>query len=64
MPGIRVRLKVGEQVEKALRSLKKKVDKEGVLKTLKAKRHYQKPSVRKRLKSKMAAKYRIKKSRT
>ncbi|EPP34386.1 ribosomal protein S21 [Chlamydia ibidis] len=56
MPSVKVR--VGEPVDRALRVLKKKVDKEGILKTAKARRFYDKPSVKKRAKSKAAAKYR------
>lgn len=55
MPSVKVR--AGELVDKALRALKKKVDKEGIMKTAKAKRFYDKPSVRKRAKSKAALKY-------
>lgn len=50
----------GESLEKSLRILKKKLDKEGVMKTIKARRFYEKPSVRKKNKQKQAAKYRIK----
>lgn len=56
MPGVKVRM--GESIEKALRILKKKLDKEGVIKTAKARRFYDKPSVKKRAKSKAAAKFR------
>ena len=53
-----VKVRMGESIEKALRALKKKVDKEGILKAHKAHRYYDKPSVRKRAKSKAALKYR------
>ena len=53
----------GETIEKSLRTLKKKLDKEGVMKTIKAKRFYDKPSVREKNKQKQALKYR-KKPRT
>jgi len=53
----RVKVRPGEPIEKALRSLKKKLDKEGVMKAVKAHRFYLKPSVRKRAKSKAAKKY-------
>ncbi len=59
MPNVRVR--TGESIEKALRSLKKKLDKEGIMKAAKAHRFYDKPSVKKRAKSKAALKYKIKK---
>ena len=47
-----IKLKKGEPVEKALRRLKKKVDREGTLKTIRAKRSFEKPSERKRRKMK------------
>lgn len=53
-----VKVRMGESIDKALRVLKKKLDKEGVMKTAKAHRYYDKPSVKKRAKSKAAAKYR------
>lgn len=51
------RLRSGDSVEKALKALKKKLDKEGVMKAAKAKRYHDKPSVRRRAKSKAALKY-------
>jgi small subunit ribosomal protein S21 len=51
------RLRAGETVDKALRALKKKLDKEGVMKSAKAHRYYDKPSVKSRAKSKAAQKY-------
>lgn len=56
MPSVKVR--IGEPIDKALRVLKKKVDKEGIMKASKGHRFYDKPSVKKRAKSKAAAKYR------
>ncbi|MCH9610216.1 MAG: 30S ribosomal protein S21 [Chlamydiales bacterium] len=53
-----VKVRMGESIDKALRVLKKKLDKEGVMKTAKARRYYDKPSIKKRAKSKAAAKYR------
>lgn len=47
-----VRLKKGESVERALRRLKKKLDREGTLREIRDHRHYEKPSERKRRKSK------------
>ena len=41
-----------EPLEKALRRFKKKIEIEGILKTLKARKHYEKPSERKRRKRK------------
>lgn len=57
MPLVKVR--IGESLDKALRTLKKKIDKEGIMKAAKAHRFYDKPSVKKRAKSKAAAKYRV-----
>ncbi len=53
-----IRLRAGDSIDKALRILKKRLDKEGVMKTVKAHRFYVKPSIRKRAKSKAAQKYR------
>lgn len=55
MPSVKVR--AGESIDKALRVLKKKLDKEGIIKLAKAKRFYDKPSVKSRAKSKAALKY-------
>ncbi|CAM0117725.1 30S ribosomal protein S21 [Rhabdochlamydiaceae symbiont of Dictyostelium giganteum] len=52
-----VKVRIGEPIDKALRALKKKVDKEGILKAAKAHRFYDKPSVRYRAKAKAALKY-------
>ena len=49
-----IKLKKGEPAEKALRRLKKKIDREGTLKTVRAKRTFEKPSERKRRKMKVA----------
>jgi len=48
---IQVRLKKGEAVERALRRLKKIMDKEGMMKQLRANRYFEKPSEKKRKKS-------------
>jgi len=45
-----VRLKKGESVDRALRRLKKKLDKEGTMREVRAHRHYEKPSEKKRRK--------------
>lgn len=55
MPSVKVR--AGEPLDKALRALKKKLDKEGIMKAAKAHRFYDKPSVKERAKSKAALKY-------
>ncbi len=52
-----VKVRPGDSLDKALRTLKKRLDKEGVMKTLKANRFYLKPSIKKRAKSKAALKY-------
>jgi small subunit ribosomal protein S21 len=46
-----VKLKKGESVDRAMRRLKKKLDKEGTMRELRAREHYEKPSERKRKKS-------------
>ena len=51
-----VKVRIGEPIDKALRALKKKLDKEGIMKTVKAHRFYDKPSVKSRAKSKAAMK--------
>jgi small subunit ribosomal protein S21 len=43
-----VKLKKGEPIDKALRRLKKKLDKEGTLKELRNRRHFEKPSEKRR----------------
>lgn len=60
MPVVKVR--AGEPIDKALRALKKKLDKEGIMKAAKAHRFYDKPSVKSRAKAKAALKYRKPKS--
>jgi small subunit ribosomal protein S21 len=45
-----VKLRENEPLERALRRLKKKLDKEGILKQMKKHEHYEKPSQRKRRK--------------
>lgn len=50
----RVDIKAGEPLEKALRRFKKKIEREGVMKVLKARRHYEKPSERRRKKEREA----------
>jgi small subunit ribosomal protein S21 len=52
-----IKVRSGEPLDKALRALKKRLDKEGVMKSVKAHRFYSKPSVKKRAKSKAAMKY-------
>jgi len=52
----KVVLKKNEPVDKALRRLKKKIDKEGIMKQIKQHRHYEKPSQKRRRKMKDARK--------
>jgi small subunit ribosomal protein S21 len=47
-----------EPLDKALRRLKKKIEREGILKILKARKHYEKPSEVKRRKLRTAKKRR------
>ena len=47
-----VRLKKGESVDKALRRLKKKLDREGTLREARQRRNYEKPSEKRRRKAK------------
>jgi small subunit ribosomal protein S21 len=53
-----IKVRIGDPIEKAIRALKKRLDKEGVMKSVKAHRFYLKPSIKKRAKSKAAQKYR------
>ncbi|MBI3312267.1 MAG: 30S ribosomal protein S21 [Candidatus Omnitrophica bacterium] len=48
MPVVEVR--ENEPLEKAIRRLKKKVEREGILKVVRARKHYEKPSVARRRK--------------
>ncbi len=52
-----VKVRIGDSIDKALRALKKRLDKEGIMKSVKAHRFYSKPSIRKRAKAKAALKY-------
>ena len=49
-----IRLKKGEQVERALRRLKKKLDREQTLQQFRHRRRFEKPSAKKRRKQKAA----------
>jgi small subunit ribosomal protein S21 len=49
-----IKLKKGEPVDKALRRLKKKIDREGTLRNVRMRRTYEKPSERRRRKEKVA----------
>jgi len=45
---IEVKMRRGEPIDKALRKLKKKLDREGTLRELRNRKHYEKPSEKKR----------------
>lgn len=49
-----IRLKKGEPIDRALRRLKKKVDRENTLRDVRSKRTFEKPSERRRRKLKVA----------
>ncbi len=49
-----IKLRKGESVDKALRRLKKKIDREGTLRQVRGHRHYEKPSEKRRRKEKAA----------
>jgi small subunit ribosomal protein S21 len=51
---IQIRLKKGETVERALKRLKKIMDKEGLMKQLRTGRYFEKPSEKNRRKSSRA----------
>ena len=46
-----VKVKRGESVDKAMRRLKKKMDKEGTMREIRAHRHFEKPSEKRRRKA-------------
>lgn len=52
---VEVQIRKGEPVERALRRLKKKLDREGVIRDVRAKRYFEKPSETKRRKNKVQA---------
>ncbi len=52
---VEVKLRKTEPLEKALRRLKKKLDREGILRDVKAKRYFEKPCEKRRQKAKFAA---------
>ena len=55
----RVEVRDDESLEKALRRFKRMLEREGVLKALKAKKHYEKPSERKRRELRQAISRRV-----
>ena len=48
---VEIKLKRGESVEKALRRLKKKMDKESTMKEIRSHRYFEKPSEKRRRKA-------------
>lgn len=52
---VEVKIRKGEPMEKALRRLKKKLDREGVIRDVRTKRYFEKPSEIRRRKKKVAA---------
>jgi len=52
----RVQVGENESLEKALKRLKKKIEREGILKILKARKHYEKPSEKRRRKQRTSKK--------
>lgn len=57
----RVDVRQDEPLDKALRRLKKKIEREGILKVLKSRKHYEKPSEVKRRKKRSSQKRRYSK---
>lgn len=52
---VEVRIRKGEAMEKALRRLKKKIDREGIIRDTRQKRYFEKPCEVRRRKKKVAA---------
>ena len=52
---IEIKIRKNEPVDRALRRLKKKLDRENIIKDVRAKRYYEKPCERRRRKDKVAA---------
>ena len=55
-----VKVRKGEDINKAIKRFKRKVEAEGIMRELKRRRYYLKPSVKKREKRKLAEKRRRK----
>ena len=47
MSGLQVKLKKGERVDRALRRLKKKMSREGIIEEVRNRRYFEKPSQKK-----------------
>ena len=52
---IEIKLRKGEPIDRAIRRLKKRLDREGVIRDVRAKRYFEKPSDKKRIARKVAA---------
>ena len=52
---IEIKIRKNEPVDRALRRLKKKLEREDTIKTVRAKRYYEKPTERRRRKEKVQA---------
>ena len=52
---IEIKLRKGEPIDRAIRRLKKRLDREGVIRDVRAKRYFAKPSDKKRIARKVAA---------
>ena len=52
MSDIQIKLKKGERVDKALRRLKRKMSREGIMEDVRSRRYYVKPSQKKQIKIK------------
>lgn len=52
----KVQVSENEPLEKALKRLKKKIEREGILKILKQRKHYEKPSEKRRRKQRTSKK--------
>ncbi len=55
----KVQVGENEPLDKALKRLKKKIEREGILKILKSRKHYEKPSEKRRRKARAARKRKI-----
>ena len=52
---IEIKLRKGEPIDRAIRRFKKRLDREGVIRDVRAKRYFEKPSDKKRVARKVAA---------
>ena len=55
----KVQIGENEPLDKALKRLKKKIEREGILKILRARKHYEKPSEKRRRKMRAARKRKV-----